>query len=161
MGILLASTLVTTCKLLQEAKRCLKCQKFSTSHLAAQCPQTTDTCGTCGSKNHHTQACKVSGPAQYHCTNCNKLGHTSWDRNCSISETHNNRLQQKNQETNMHFYPSSRDPQSWEAASPMNEEHHSPVPPTLTLSSSKLFYFLMQLQHSSQHQRRTNQPRLT
>ena len=55
------------CKLLQEAKRCLKCQKFSTSHFVAQCPQTTDMCGTCGSKTHCTQAFPVDDLAQYHC----------------------------------------------------------------------------------------------
>ena len=37
MGTLIASTRATTRKLLQEAKHCLKCQKFSMSHIAAQC----------------------------------------------------------------------------------------------------------------------------
>ena len=44
LGILIASTSVTARKLLQEAKRCLKSQKLGTLHLAAQCPQSTDTC---------------------------------------------------------------------------------------------------------------------
>ena len=103
------------------------------SHFTAQCPQTTDTCGTCGSGTHHTQACPVDDPAQYRCTNCNKFGHASWDRNFLTFETHNDRLHQKNQETNMCFYPSSRDPQSWEAMSTMNEDCLSlelPPPPS-------------------------------
>ena len=123
----------TTCKLLQEAKCCLKCQKFSTSHFVAQCPQTTDMCGTCRSETQCTQACLVDDPAQYCCTNCNKSGHVSWDRNYPTFKAHNNRLQQKNRETNMHFYPFSRDPQSREATSTMNEDHQSlALPPPLS-----------------------------
>ena len=131
MGILITSTRVTARKLLQEAKQCLKCQRFGTSHLAAQCTQPTDTCRTCGSKSHHSQACQIVDPAQFHCPSCDKHGQTSWDCNCPTFKEHNDKLQQRNQESNMHFYPSSKDPQSWEAITTTKEDNwpFKPLPP--------------------------------
>ncbi|KAI0039366.1 hypothetical protein FA95DRAFT_1599856, partial [Auriscalpium vulgare] len=42
-------------RLLAEPRRCLKCQRFG-RHIAAQCKQEHDTCGTCGG-NHLTKDC--------------------------------------------------------------------------------------------------------
>ena len=118
-------------KLPQEAKHCLKCQKLGTSHLAAQCLQKEDMCSTCGSKDHPTSACMADNLEQRKCISCNKHGHASWDRNCLAFKIQNERLQQKNPETNMQFFPSSRDPQSWESilTTPKNDQTHVPPPP--------------------------------
>ena len=55
----------------------------------------------------------------------------SWDCNCLAFKEYNDKLQQRNQEANMHFYPSSKDPQSWEATSMTKEDiwTFAPLPP--------------------------------
>ncbi|KIK33972.1 hypothetical protein CY34DRAFT_98738 [Suillus luteus UH-Slu-Lm8-n1] len=66
-------------KLLPEPTRCLKCHTFDGSHLASECQQEHDTCGTCG-KQHHTAECKVDEPSSFHCVNCKADGHAAWSR---------------------------------------------------------------------------------
>ncbi|KAG2343928.1 hypothetical protein BDR05DRAFT_883004, partial [Suillus weaverae] len=68
-------------KLLPEPTRCLKCHSFEGSHIAAECTQEHDTCGTCGTQ-HRTATCKVDDPNYYQCTNCECQGHASWSREC-------------------------------------------------------------------------------
>lgn len=63
-------------KLLPEPTRCLKCQSYDGTHIAAECTQDHDTCGTCGA-HHRTATCKVDDPNYYQCTNCDCQGHTS------------------------------------------------------------------------------------
>ncbi|KAG2739589.1 hypothetical protein P692DRAFT_201729436, partial [Suillus brevipes Sb2] len=64
-------------KLLPEPTRCLKCQSYDASHVAAECTQEHDTCGTCGAQ-HRTAVCKVDDPNYYQCANCDCQGHASW-----------------------------------------------------------------------------------
>ncbi|KAG2051730.1 hypothetical protein BDR06DRAFT_889374 [Suillus hirtellus] len=64
-------------KLLPEPTRCLKCHVFNSGHIAADCPQEHDTCGTCGAE-HRTASCTVDIQELYHCANCKVEGHASW-----------------------------------------------------------------------------------
>ncbi|KAF8511470.1 hypothetical protein JB92DRAFT_3118072 [Gautieria morchelliformis] len=114
LGVLIAGTRTMARKLTQEAKRCLKCQRLGTAHLAAQCPQPNDTCGTCGEEGHRTSACVITDPTKYRCVNCDRIGHAAWDRDCPTFKERSNKIQQRNPETSMRYFPSSRDPQTWE-----------------------------------------------
>ena len=80
-GVIIAGKRVWVRKLLQEPRRCLKCQKIGTTHITAECKQDHNTCGNCGG-NHRTAECEIRDPAQYKCANCNEMEHVAWDRHC-------------------------------------------------------------------------------
>jgi hypothetical protein len=61
----------------KEPTCCLKCQGWG--HLSYACPQSYDTCGTCGDR-HKTSACTNRNKTR--CASCNIDIHTSWDRVC-------------------------------------------------------------------------------
>ena len=151
LGILIASTWVMARKSLQEAKQCLKCQKLGTSHMAAQCNQIFDTCGACARNDHWTKECTVNDLSLYKCVNCNRSSHVSWDQKCPAFMEYNDRLQQKSADTNMHYYVSSRDPQSWETTTTINDCKQNPtsIPPISRFRPST--FNLHCLNHSPQH----------
>ncbi|KAG1886670.1 hypothetical protein F4604DRAFT_1518753, partial [Suillus subluteus] len=99
-------------KLLPEPTRCLKCHVFDGGHIAAECNQVDDACGTCGAQ-HRTSACKVEDPGLYHCINCDTKGHASWSRDCPVFirkwEVHKAR----NGDANYRYFP-TEDPNTWE-----------------------------------------------
>ncbi|KAG1858092.1 hypothetical protein F4604DRAFT_1589732 [Suillus subluteus] len=66
-------------KLITEPSRCLKCHSFEGTHMAAECQQEFDTCGTC-TRLHRTAACTITDQNNFFCVNCNVQGHTAWDR---------------------------------------------------------------------------------
>ncbi|KAG1796594.1 uncharacterized protein BJ212DRAFT_1235519, partial [Suillus subaureus] len=80
-GLLVDSKKVYGRKLIQEPTRCLKCHSFDSAHVAANCPQEQDTCGTC-SGLHRTATCKVTDQNCYWCKNCNVEGHVAWNQEC-------------------------------------------------------------------------------
>ena len=86
-------------KLLQEPRRCAKCQIFTNGHFAADCKQTHDTCAKC-SKEHCTEHCNITNPIFFFCSNCQAPGHATFDRLCPTF------LQLKEQYDN--WYPSNR-----------------------------------------------------
>ncbi|TDL22021.1 hypothetical protein BD410DRAFT_771028, partial [Rickenella mellea] len=55
-GIIIEGKTVFGRKNIPEAKRCMKCQSFEASHIAASCKQIHDTCGMCG-EMHRTSTC--------------------------------------------------------------------------------------------------------
>ncbi|KAH9840932.1 uncharacterized protein C8Q71DRAFT_688255, partial [Rhodofomes roseus] len=96
----------------REVRRCLKCQHFEPAHLAAAC-KGEDTCGTCGSKEHKTQACYVpEGPERF-CVNCNEHGHASWERECPTFIRLNRRLQSRDPLEKYKYFPIPGDPSTW------------------------------------------------
>lgn len=72
-GLVIAGKRVWARKLRQEPRRCLKCQQLGTTHLAAECKQTHNMCGTC-SEDHRTADCTVTDPINYSCANCKEKG---------------------------------------------------------------------------------------
>lgn len=76
-GLVITGKKIRAQKLLQEACRCLKCQKIGVPHMARDCPEQTSTCGTCGSQQHEMHECSITDPSSWFCVNCNRAGHTS------------------------------------------------------------------------------------
>ncbi|KAG2108903.1 uncharacterized protein F5147DRAFT_531038, partial [Suillus discolor] len=98
-------------KLLTEPTRCLKCHTFNGGHIAMNCPNENDTCGTCGAE-HRTATCKVDDPAFYHCINCKEDGHTSWSRECPVFTGKWNTQKARNDEARFIYFPTD-DPLTW------------------------------------------------
>ncbi|KAG1879042.1 hypothetical protein F4604DRAFT_1579341, partial [Suillus subluteus] len=123
-------------KLLPEPTRCLKCQLFDRGHIAADCPQKHDTCGTCGA-DHRTSSCSADTQELYHCANCNTDGHASWSRECPIFITRWQVHKAKNEEARYKYFP-MEDPLTWDKiegepdnnyetnAPPPQQHHHQP-----------------------------------
>jgi hypothetical protein len=76
-GLIICQKRVYAEKCKKEPTRCLKCQGWN--HMSYACPQTFDTCGTCGDR-HKTSTCVTA--TKVRCTSCNTDSHASWDRNC-------------------------------------------------------------------------------
>ncbi|EJF55684.1 hypothetical protein DICSQDRAFT_17832, partial [Dichomitus squalens LYAD-421 SS1] len=110
-GLVLAGRHVSVRKNLAEPLRCSKCQRYGAGHLAKECPQERDTCGTCA-HSHRTADCKIQEPQQYHCVNCNEKGHAAWDRECPVFLDHLGKLDARCPENCLQLFPTG-DPDSW------------------------------------------------
>ncbi|KAG1794545.1 uncharacterized protein HD556DRAFT_1188813, partial [Suillus plorans] len=98
-------------KLLPEPMRCLKCQSYDVSHVAAECTQEHDTCGTCGAK-HRTATCKVDDPNYYQCANCDCQGHASWSRECPTFVNKWENFKSRSEDAKYRYFPTD-DPLTW------------------------------------------------
>ncbi|OCH84479.1 hypothetical protein OBBRIDRAFT_693629, partial [Obba rivulosa] len=112
-GLVIAGKRISARKLITEPRRCLKCQRFDPAHLARDCKQTHDTCGTCGSTKHTTSDCNEDDEHKFRCTNCNTTGHASWSRDCPAFIVRRDRLLHRRPESQYVFYP-TRNPLTWE-----------------------------------------------
>jgi hypothetical protein len=99
-------------KLITEPSRCLKCHSFEGSHMAKDCPEDVDTCGTC-SGLHWTSECTIKDQNQFFCINCNIQGHAAWSRECLTFNKKWNDHKNCNAEANYQFYLTD-DPLTWE-----------------------------------------------
>ena len=74
-----------TRKLLPEPRRCFKCHAINAQHIAANCKEITDICGTCGGA-HLSKECQLKNdhPDKHYCTNCRTHGHSTCDCLCPI-----------------------------------------------------------------------------
>lgn len=63
-GLLVDGEKVYGHKLLPKPTRCLKCHSLDGAHIATECPQEHDACGTCG-EQHCTSTCDTNDPKQY------------------------------------------------------------------------------------------------
>ncbi|KAG2059500.1 hypothetical protein BDR06DRAFT_928227 [Suillus hirtellus] len=114
-------------KLLTEPTRCLKCHTFNGGHIAMNCPNENNICGTCGAE-HQMATCKVDDPAFYHCVNCKEDGHASWSRECPVFTGKWNAQKARNDETRFIYFPTD-DPLTWETIEgqieePDNQQHN-------------------------------------
>ena len=98
---------------MQEPRRCLKCQKVGASHIAAECKQDKDTCGSCGN-DHCNVECTITDPSQYLCVNCNETGHAAWDRQCPSFIRFNALFNARHPKNRYQYFPTATDPPSWE-----------------------------------------------
>jgi hypothetical protein len=104
-------------KLLQEPKRCMKCQTMDTNHIAAECKSIHDVCARCGGL-HKTMACEAQDQSKFRCSNCKGEGHGAADRRCPYFIDKLTRIQKLNPEHKYRFFPTS-DPQTWETKDSM------------------------------------------
>ncbi|TDL19050.1 hypothetical protein BD410DRAFT_697962, partial [Rickenella mellea] len=102
---------VWTRKLLQEPKRCLKCQRVGSDHLANECKSEHDICGNCGDK-HRTSSCEINDPSLYYCVNCKHHGHAAWDRLCPKFMEISTRFLARNPTNKYRFFPTNM-PDTW------------------------------------------------
>ncbi|KAG2336072.1 hypothetical protein BDR05DRAFT_836434, partial [Suillus weaverae] len=110
-GIVLEGKKVYGRKLLPEPTRCLKCHTFDGGHIAMECQQEHDTCGTCGDK-HRTAECEVNDVALYHCVNCKTSGHAAWSRECPTFTAKWEAYKLRNDEAQYIYFP-TEDPLTW------------------------------------------------
>ena len=80
--------------------------------MAANCPETSDTCGKC-SKDHRTGTCKYTDKSCFHCTNCDKTGHQTSDRDCKEYKSQARKIREKNPDQIYKFFPISYDTLTW------------------------------------------------
>ncbi|PIL24452.1 transcription factor [Ganoderma sinense ZZ0214-1] len=110
-GLTLAGKRVSARKNLAEPVRCAKCHRYDAGHLARDCPQQNDTCGTCG-RAHRTSECTRQDPRDHKCVVCNKSGHATWSRDCPEFIDRLRRADARHPENRLRFFPTT-DPDSW------------------------------------------------
>ncbi|KAG1787597.1 uncharacterized protein HD556DRAFT_1217537, partial [Suillus plorans] len=110
-GLSVAGKKVYARKLITEPSRCLKCHSFDGSHMAKDCPQEEDTCGTCGG-SHRTSTCTIKDQSNFYCVNCNVQGHATWSRDCPTFNAKWNTHKNRNAESTYRYYLTD-DPLTW------------------------------------------------
>ncbi|KAG2127209.1 hypothetical protein DEU56DRAFT_720344, partial [Suillus clintonianus] len=98
-------------KLIQEPTRCLKCHSFDGGHVAANCPQEQDSCGTCN-EQHRTAECATTDQEHFKCRNCNEAGHAAWSRDCPTFIKRLEHHMNRNNDAKYRFYL-TEDPLTW------------------------------------------------
>ncbi|EIW53563.1 uncharacterized protein TRAVEDRAFT_75838, partial [Trametes versicolor FP-101664 SS1] len=111
-GLNIEGKTVSVRKLLQEPRRCLRCQKFNPAHLAADCTVKDEICGTCAGA-HRTADCTVTEHMRRRCVNCDTTGHASWDRDCPEFIEKFEKLSARQPGNWYRFFPTA-DPRTWE-----------------------------------------------
>jgi hypothetical protein len=105
-------------KLLPEPTRCLKCHSFDAGHMANECTQENEKCGTCA-LDHRTSQCTMTFPDLFHCVNCGVDGHAAWSRDCPTFIKKWQAHKSRNDDANYRFFPTD-DPNTWETVN----NHH-------------------------------------
>lgn len=103
-GIGICSSLIRPQKLKQEPTQCMKCRRWG--HFAEKCPESVDTCGTCGDK-HRTSTCNSKD--KRYCVSCGNNSHASWDRNCPEFIKRCAHIDERNPNNSMQFFPAEQD----------------------------------------------------
>jgi hypothetical protein len=109
-GVIIAGKRVWARRMKRELRRCLKCQRYNTRHMAADCGG-LETCGTCG-KGHRTAECEETDTSKFHCTSCDQNGHASWDRTCPAFLAACQAIARADPEHTYKFFPSDS-PWTW------------------------------------------------
>jgi len=122
-GLSVESKKVYGRNLIQEPTRCLKCHLLEGTHIAAECPQEQDICGSCGGP-HRTSACSITDPNEYHCKNCDVKGHAAWSRDCPTFKKKWETHRARNKDAKYRFYL-TEDPLTWEALPAVNQDRNS------------------------------------
>ncbi|KAF9553611.1 hypothetical protein CPC08DRAFT_620463, partial [Agrocybe pediades] len=92
---------IRKCK--KEPLRCLKCHGYN--HIARDCINMHDTCGTCGSRTHRTKDC--DNPESLQCIPCGGAGHPSWSRTCPTFLRKCDDYDRNHPENAIPFFPST------------------------------------------------------
>jgi len=94
---------IRKCK--KEPIRCLKCHGYN--HMAKECVNNYDTCGTCSSKTHKTRECTNKPPEQ--CIPCGGADHPSWSRQCPTFLRKCEDFDRAHPENSIPYFPSSEE----------------------------------------------------
>ena len=86
----------------KEPLRCLKCHSWG--HMAHNCLAQHNTCGTCA-QCHRMDTC--TNTARPHCVSCSMAGHACWDRSCPVSVHKCSDMNDRLDENNMLYFPTS------------------------------------------------------
>lgn len=115
-GLVVEGTKVPVRKLEHDLVRCLKCQSYGTSHIAANCKQSHDTCRTCAGR-HRTNHCKERNPDKYSCISCKECNHQHkhalWDKLCPTYLELKHKIDECNPKTGYKYFL-TEDPATWE-----------------------------------------------
>ena len=82
----------------------MKCRRWG--HFVDKCPESEDTCGTCGDK-HRTSACKASN--KLYCISCVVTLHARRDRACLEFLKQCENIKERNPVNSMPFFPAEQD----------------------------------------------------
>ncbi|KIK34520.1 hypothetical protein CY34DRAFT_17663 [Suillus luteus UH-Slu-Lm8-n1] len=134
-GLVIAGKKVYGRKLLPVPTCCLKCHSFEGGHMAAECTQEHDTCGTCG-EQHRTTSCSVNDPSDYYCANCKTKGHAAWSRECSIFKQKWDNNKKRNDDAKYIYFPTD-DPLTWETVTDTSSTQTPPAIPQWTEPSNQ------------------------
>ncbi|KAF5371838.1 hypothetical protein D9615_009532 [Tricholomella constricta] len=114
-GLVIEGKRVAAKKLDQEPRRCLKCQFYGKGHIAQECKQIHETCGTCAGQ-HRSKDCKETDMRKLCCVNCRarrwRDNHSSADRLCPVFLEAKERLKSRMPELKYKFYPTN-DVRTW------------------------------------------------
>ena len=105
-GLVICNKRVSVAKHKKEPIRCLKCHGWN--HIASECVQSYDRCGSCGARDHRTSAC--TDKATTYCINCESTNHASWSRDCPTFVRKCREFDEKHPENSLPYYPST---ESW------------------------------------------------
>src|SRR5271155_67219 len=110
-GIVIEGSRLQARKLEEEPKRCFKCQKFSTKHMAANCSEIANWCPNCAGPQSADE-CRVKNRNGYACIGCRskKLPdhHAAWDRRCPSYVEEKAKIQDRHLEYNYKYYLSDK-----------------------------------------------------
>jgi hypothetical protein len=134
-GLYIAGKKITVRKLLQEAQRCAKCQRYGhgknegEAHFAKDCRWVHDTCGGCG-QHHRKEECTANLAVDSFCVNCQVKGHPAWDRTCPFFIDRCKRINSARKDGDFRYFV-TRDAASWEtlsddAAAPLDPPDQTP-----------------------------------
>lgn len=112
-GLIIAGKKVSVRRCLLEPLRCAKCHRFEPVHLARDCTQTEERCGTCGEDSHPTRDCQVTDEERFRCINCKRFGHATWSRQCPTFLAQVQKMQKRQPDHCFRFFP-TEDPNTWE-----------------------------------------------
>jgi hypothetical protein len=126
-GLIICYRRVRLRKLGPEPRRCLKCQKFTSRHSAATCPE-VDTCATCGG-SHRSSSCTVQESKEYYCSNCKQKGHASWSKDCPIYKQEAEKANQRSgNQAAFKFFPDSEE-WTWQTVKGAKDSSGNPQMP--------------------------------
>jgi hypothetical protein len=79
----------------------------------AECPETQDTCGTCGKHDHHMPQCTETNTDNFYCINCRNHGYTSWSRECPTFVQEKECLHAQHPDHGCKYFPINDNPTTW------------------------------------------------
>jgi hypothetical protein len=109
-GCVIHGRTLRTRKKLAEPRRCMKCNRFTSKHMANTCRQEHDSCAWCGGK-HRADDCTTETAK---CVNCGGE-HAAYDRSCPRYLTEVDKIRGRVPDNRYPLYPEADNPLTWVA----------------------------------------------
>jgi hypothetical protein len=109
-GCVIHGRTLRTRKKLTEPRRCMKCNRFTSKHMANTCRQEHDTCAWCGGE-HRADDCTAETAK---CINCGGE-HAAYDRSCPRYLTEVEKIRGRVPDNRYPLYPEADNPLTWVA----------------------------------------------